>query len=339
MVRFLAQKSHFTLLLILFSGLLVLSAQPKGFLYEESKVLQYELPDPLICFDGLKVSDSRDCFNKRRPEIFQLFEKEVYERLPKTLPSMSFEYIEETKGALNGKGIRKQVTIYLGKKKNECAINSLLYTPISSLKPVPAFLAMNFQGNHTIHVDSAINISKAWVRNRNGIKNNRARPEDRGAAASRWAINEIISFGYALATVYYGDVDPDFHDGFKNGVHSLFTRSASEKRKSSDWGSIAGWAWGLSRCMDYLEKDPLIDSKRIGVMGHSRLGKTSLWAGATDARFAMVISNNSGCGGAVLSRRRFGETVKRINISFPNCHTKHHNKTKGNFISFQKFPS
>lgn len=318
MVRFLAQKSHFTLLLILFSGLLVLSAQPKGFLYEESKVLQYELPDPLICFDGLKVSDSRDWFNKRRPEIFQLFEKEVYERLPKTLPSMSFEYIEETKGALNGKAIRKQVTIYLGKKKNECAINLLLYTPISSLKPVPAFLAMNFQGNHTIHVDSAINISKAWVRNRNGIKNNQARPEDRGAAASRWAINEIISRGYALATVYYGDVDPDFHDGFKNGVHSLFTRSASEKRKSSDWGSIAGWAWGLSRCMDYLEKDPLIDSKRIGVMGHSRLGKTSLWAGATDARFAMVISNNSGCGGAALSRRRLGETVKRINTSFPH---------------------
>ena len=126
MVRFLAQKSHFTLLLILFSGLLVLSAQPKGFLYEESKVLQYELPDPLICFDGLKVSDSRDWFNKRRPEIFQLFEKEVYGRLPKTLPSMSFEYIEETKGAFNGKGIRKQVTIYLGKKKNECAINLCL---------------------------------------------------------------------------------------------------------------------------------------------------------------------------------------------------------------------
>ena len=314
------------LLIVLFTSSFSVTAQPKGYLYDESKVAPYELPDPLVCLDGTKVTDSSAWLKKRRPEVLSLFEDEVFGCSPGKPKAMRFEVVEEAKEALGGRATRKQVVIHLGKGKKALAVNLLVYLPRKAEGPVPGFITINFMGNHTVNADPAIRIPTSWVRNGNGVKNNKAMPEGRGSRASRWAIDAIIDRGYAFATVYYGDIDPDFDDGYENGVHPLFPPKDPTKRKPTDWASIAGWAWGLSRCLDYLETDSAVDAKRIAVMGHSRLGKTSLWAGASDERFALVISNNSGCGGAALSRRKFGETVKRINTSFPHWFCENYKK-------------
>ena len=295
-----------------------MEAQPKGYLYDEEKVLSYDLPDLLLGLDGKRIRTAEDWVTKRRPEILRLFEKEVFGRSPKKPNPLRFEVVEEASKALKGKAKRKQILIHLGKGKKSLALNLLLYLPVRTKVPVSCFLTLNFLGNHTVHSDPAIRIPTSWVRDGNGAKNNQATDEGRGSRSSRWAIEAILDRGYAFATMYYGDIDPDFHDGFENGVHGLYSSSETNMRQSDDWASIAGWAWGLSRGLDYLETDSQIDGKRVALMGHSRLGKTSLWAGALDQRFALVISNNSGCGGAAISRRRFGETVKRINTSFPH---------------------
>jgi hypothetical protein len=170
------------------------------------------------------------------------------------------------------------------------------------------FLGLNFGGNHAVNADPGIRLGEVWVRGRKQA----ATEESRAATASRWSIDQILARGYGLATIYYYDIEPDFNGGKKYGVR------ANTPTAPDSWGSIGAWAWGLSRAMDYLETDKRVDAKRVAVMGHSRLGKTALWAGAQDARFSIVISNDSGEGGAALSRRCFGETIKDLNTRFPH---------------------
>ena len=283
--------------------------------YDEAKVPHYELPDPLIMQDGTPVKSAKDWMEKRRPEVLELFRKHVYGRSPAKPSGLNFKVIQNDDTALGGQAIRREVLITFARKASTPEASLLIYLPKNTDGPVPTFLTINFYGNHTIHPDPGISITRSWVRNNNdwGIENNRADERSRGARRSRWAVEKILKRGYALATIYYGDIDPDYDDGFANGVHRLYP-----KPKPDEWGSISAWAWGLSRCLDYLETDHDINAKKVAVMGHSRLGKTSLWAGARDERFALVISNDSGCGGAALSRREVGETGKRINTSFPH---------------------
>ncbi len=288
--------------------------------YSEQKVPKYTLPNPLVLSDGTKVTDAQTWGTKRRPEILELFRKYVYGRAPIARPeNMTFEVFDLERKALGGLATRKQVTVNFTGTKDGPKMDILIYLPNAAKKPVPTFVLLNFGGNHTIHSDPAIKLSETWMRSGSkGVVKNRATEESRGRSSSRFPLEKILKRGYGLATIYYGDIDPDFHDGFKNGVHPVFDKLIDGERASDAWGSIGAWAWGLSRAMDYFESDDDIDNRRVAVLGHSRLGKTSLWAGARDERFAFVISNDSGCGGAALSRRRFGETVERINNSFPH---------------------
>ncbi len=277
------------------------------------------LPVVLKSEAGLRVSSATQWEEFRREEVLDLFSDHVYGRVPKTDVKVSFRVSREDREALGGTAVEKEVVMEVCRGEDCLEITMLIFLPEELPGPVPLFLGLNFYGNHTIHPDPQISITDSWVRNNPdfGITDNRATDASRGVRSGRWPVELILSRGYGLATIYYGDIDPDFDDGFQNGIHGIMGPSDFDRLPSS-WGSIAAWAWGLSRAMDYFEEDTEIDQDRVAVMGHSRLGKTSLWAGAEDLRFAMVISNNSGCGGAALSRRPFGERVSRINSSFPH---------------------
>ncbi len=294
-------------------------AAPPDALYDEDKLPAFTLPDPLLCEDGTPVTTQEEWVNKRRPEIFKLFEEHVYGRAPQAPAKVSFKQLYEDKNALDGKAIRREVEITLVDGPEPVVMTMLIYQPHSD-KPVPAFLALSFYGNETITSEPGIRLNTNWMRSTDdkGIVDHKSTEASRGTASSRWPVEMIVERGYALCTIYYGDIDPDVDDDFQNGIHPHFKKPGQTKPAADEWGSIAAWAWGLSRGLDYLEVDETIDAKHVSVFGHSRLGKTSLWAGASDPRFALVISNNSGCGGAALSRRRYGESVKRINTSFPH---------------------
>ena len=264
----------------------------------------------LLAWDGANGIETHDAtmltlpkINVSRAEVQRILETEMYGKSPAKPAKQGFELRERSEEALGGKAIRKQVMVWFeGPNGKRDSLELLLYLPKQS-GPVPVFLGMSFGGNSCANEDPAIFESSRWART----------PTKRGSCSSRWEIEYLISRGYGTALFYYGDLDPDFDDGFENGVHALYG-----KPKPDEWGSVAAWAWGLSRAMDYLEQDPQLDAKHVAVHGHSRIGKAALWAGATDPRFAMVISNDSGEGGAAIARRKSGERTQDLNKSFPH---------------------
>lgn len=286
--------------------------------YDESKVPAFKLPNPLKTFKGKKVKNVKHWEKNRRSELLNFFTENVYGEVPGDLEISSFEIVEKSDDAINGKAHRKQVEIVFEKDGLSLSFTILVYLP-KNIEKAPLFLGYNFYGNHTIINDTEIIISEAWANDNPsfGIVHNQLTEQSRGVRSNRWAVEKIIEAGYGLAVIYYGEIDPDKND-FSDGIHPFFYVDDQQQPAEDEWGSIAAWAWGMSRAMDYFEKDIHVDASKVIAFGHSRLGKTSLWAGASDQRFAGVISNNSGCGGAALSKRRYGETIWRMNRSFPH---------------------
>jgi hypothetical protein len=285
---------------------------------DESRVAAYTLPDPLVAADGTRIADARAWRERRRPEILEAFRANVYGRTPEKRLAVRPEVRSVERAALSGRALRKQVTLHFGDGPDAPFLDLLVYLPSGARGRVPAFLGLNFDGNQAVSGDPGVALARSWLDDGPGVVDHRATEAARGVEARRWPLERILERGYALATAYYGDLDPDFDDGFRNGVHPLFYRQGQTRPDPDQWGSIGAWAWGLSRALDWLETEEAIDGSRVALIGHSRLGKTALWAAAQDERFALVVSNDSGEGGAALSRRWFGETVADLNRAFPH---------------------
>jgi hypothetical protein len=294
---------------------------------DEAKVPAYTLPDPLVTASGKRVTTSDEWQQVRRPEILRLFEENVYGRAPGRPSGMTSEMTSIDRHALSGKAVRKEIAIYLNGRKDGPRVDVLLYLPAAANGRVPVFAGLNFGGNQTVAEDPGIHISTRWMHEGKGIVDHHATEQTRGLSASQWQVEKILAAGYGLATAYYGDLEPDRAGARDEGVRGTFAVSGDP---ATQWGAIGAWAWGLSRILDYLETDSNVDAKRVIVMGHSRLGKTALWAGAQDARFAAVISNDSGEGGAAISRRHFGENIADLNRVFPHWFCANYSKFNDN---------
>ncbi len=254
---------------------------------------EISLPPLMVCSDGTRVESTTVWREKRRPELLELFRTHVYGRAPVGRPDqMRFELEKTDPRAMDGRATLKLVRIHYTGPGGNGSIGVVLFIPNERSGPAPTFVLGCNRGRE--HMDPT-----------------------RAVRSEFWPAEMIVERGFAAAAFHFADVDPDEHDGFRNGVHGIFDR-ASQERPGDAWGTISAWAWGFSRVMDYLESDGDIDRTRVAIVGHSRGGKTALWAGAQDERFAMVVSNNSGCTGAAIARGKRGESIAQINGRFPH---------------------
>jgi hypothetical protein len=247
------------------------------------------------------VRDAKTWNEKRRPEIVRLFEENQYGRAPGRPAGMSFEVFDKGTPAFDGKAIRRQVTVHFSKDPAGAKMDLLLYVPAHAAKPVPFLLNASFSANSNTVDDPGVKAGEVWGPDKKKI------PASQGRKSGKIDVARLIDAGFGFGTIYYGDIDPDFAGGIQYGVRAQYPAPAAD-----EWGTISAWAWGLSRAMDYLETDKSVDAKRVAILGVSRLGKTVMWAGAHDTRFAMVIASCSGEGGAALSRRNYGETIAHL---------------------------
>lgn len=307
-------KSYiFIFVLLLVATLSYGQAIIEGINYDEAKVPHYNLPDALTCKDGSKVTTVAGWENRRRQEILEYFYSEVYGRTPLDKISVSYKVLTENPHDLGGKATSKQIRFTFTNGKSTVEAILLMYVPNDRKGRAPIIVGYNFKGNHSTTLDTTIHYSPSfyWVKEAN-------HPDwKRGNQMNRWCYDKIISRGYAVATMCYHDIFPDKEGLMEHSIVSLFPGYNPASTASDEWQAIGAWAWGSSRIVDFLETQDWVDMNKIAIMGHSRQGKAALWAGAQDTRFRVVISNDSGCGGAALSKRVYGENIARIVKIFP----------------------
>jgi hypothetical protein len=270
--------------------------------YDEAKVAPYTLPDPLVGSDGRPVRDAEAWRTRRRPEILRLYETEIYGRVPATAPKVTWRVAETDPQAKEGTAIRRLVVGTVGEGDDAPRIRVAIHTPSNAKGAVPIILLVNFGGGPEPPPGSP---AAARGRGRGGVSG-----EPPVAA-------DILARGWGYAAVGYGDIQPDRAGAWNEGVIGRAMAGRQQLLAPDEWGTISAWSWGISRIIDYFETDRTVDARRIAVFGHSRLGKTVLWASAKDERIAAVFSSCSGEMGAALARRDWGETVDDMAQNFP----------------------
>ncbi|MFT4114552.1 alpha/beta fold hydrolase [Silvibacterium sp.] len=297
-----------------------------GYLYDESKIAPYTMLDPLRKTDGKPVVDAAMWNTQRRPEVLRLFEENEFGVTPIEAKAavMHAKVLERDDHALNGLAVREQIELTFDPAPGIApptqaarSMRLLLYVPrVQHASPV--VLGLNFLGNQSVIDDPGILPTPVWSKPKGSavLLHEVPAANTRGAGAEQWQVEMLLKHGYGLATIYYGDIEPDFKDAAQYSMRQLFQKPGAELAPDS-WGAFGAWAWGLSRAMDYLQNDPLVDASHVAVTGHSRLGKAADWAAAQDTRFAALLSTESGHGGQTIQRRALGETVEHLEHSFP----------------------
>jgi len=271
--------------------------------YDEARVGTYTLPDPLVLENGRPVRDAKTWFKKRRPELLKLYATDIYGRVPARAPRATFKVVETDTKAMDGLAVAKLVLIQFGDKPDAPVVHLHIYLPAKATRPVPVLLQIVFFGN--LPGPGAVS---------NAVP---AGPRGRPAFRETGPVTNILERGYGYATFRYTEVQPDSANTYHAGVIALALASHQTKPAPDEWGTISAWAWGASRVLDYFETDPAVDAKRVALIGHSRLGKTVLWAGAQDPRFALIFSSCAGEMGSALARRDYGETIDDMAANFP----------------------
>jgi hypothetical protein len=255
--------------------------------YDESKVGAYTLPDPLVLANGSRVTDPMVWWTRRRPEILKMFETTQFGRVPGKPAELRFDVFDTGTVALDGKALRRQVRVYFTRDTAGPKMDLAVYLPADAKGPVPLLLNASFTANSSTIDDPGLRQGEIWSRDGKRV------PAPKGNFG-RLNVLPFLSQGFGVATVYYGDIDPDFAAGLPLGIRARYLKPGQTAPAPDEWGTISAWSWGLSRALDYFETDKGVDAKKVALVGVSRLGKTVLWTAARDERFAMVIASCSG---------------------------------------------